>query len=240
MSNPIIVLTSQTMPMEEPFRQRYVFTNSFNMDAIRRAGGIPVLPGTLDPEDAEELLSQAGGLLLTGGKDISPALYGEETLPVCGKLDPMRDESDRLLFETARRLHKPILCICRGFQMANVLLGGSLWQDIPTQYPTELRHANYPEYTEETAHRVQILPDTPLHALLGADSIPVNSLHHQAVHTLAPVLAPMAAAPDGIVEAWYLKDSADWLWGIQWHPEMLQNSPRGDAILSAFLDACRA
>ena len=239
MKKPVIVLSPQAMPMEQPFRQHYHYTNNFNMSAIRRAGGLPVLPPFLEQDEAFALLERADGLFLTGGDDLSPALYGEEALPACGTVDERRDASDYHLLAAALALHKPVLCLCRGCQIANVYLGGTLYQDIPTQYQTALHHSAYDSYSQETAHTVTLVPGSPLHTLLGQDTIPVNSLHHQGIRTLADRLRPMAAAPDGITEGWYLPGEDQWLWGLQWHPEMLEASPRADAIFTAFLAACQ-
>ena len=239
MKKPVIVLSPQAMPMEQPFRQHYHYTNNFNMSAIRRAGGLPVLPPFLDEAEALALMETADGLFLTGGDDLSPALYGQATLPACGTVDERRDASDYHLLAAALALHKPVLCLCRGCQIANVYFGGSLYQDIPTQYQTTLHHSAYDTYAQERAHTVTLVPGSPLHALLGETAIPVNSLHHQGIRTLADGLAPMAWAPDGILEGFCLTQPKQWLWGLQWHPEMLEASPRADAIFGAFLAACR-
>lgn len=237
MCSPMIVLSPQAKAMEEPFQRFYHYSNSFNTDAVRKAGGIPVIPSFLEPEEARALLERADGLVLTGGEDIDPALYGQEKLAACGELNPERDRSDCCLLETALALDKPVLCICRGCQVGNVWFGGSLWQDLPSQCGGALKHSVYAEHTRETAHPVEVLPDTPLAALLGSGELWVNSLHHQAIRELAPGLAPMAVSPDGLIEAWY-RPGTPWLWGIQWHPEMLENSIRGEKIFTAFLEAC--
>ena len=235
---PIIVLSPQTMPMEAPFCGTYTYSNSFNSDALLEAGAIPEIPAVQEAAEAEELLRRADGLFLTGGCDVSPALYGEAPVEACGTADPVRDVSDRVLLEAALKLRKPILCICRGFQMTNVCLGGTLWQDLDTQYHEPLHHrANTEAEYRRAAHTVTVLPDTPLHRLFGADSLEVNSLHHQAVRTLAPDLRPMAVAPDGIVESWYLPGD-QWLRGYQWHPEMMEDPAQRSAIFGEFLDAC--
>ena len=238
MKMPLIVLSPQEMPMEAPFQNRYHFTNAFNTSAILKAGGIPVLPPELDDAAAEALLARADGLLLTGGEDLSPSLYGEDPIPGCGVCNPRRDASDLCLLRAARKLQKPVLCICRGFQLANVFCGGTLFQDLPTQKPGALAHSDDLHYAEPTAHTVELLPDTPLQRLLGLHSLPVNSLHHQAIRTLAPVLHPMARSSDGIVESWY-HPGVPFFWGVQWHPEMLSGDSRSDALFRAFLAACR-
>ena len=238
MNTPLIVLSSLAMPMAAPFRQDYYKTNAFNTDSVRQAGGIPIMSSYADPESAEILLSRADGLLLTGGEDVSPERYGEEPLPECGKCNPRRDESDYNLLRAALKLHKPVLCICRGFQLANVFFGGNLYQDLPSQKPGSLTHARYEIYDLPEAHEVTLLPETPLHTLLGEDRIGVNSLHHQGVRTLSPELIPMAMADDGLIESWRHRGDL-WIWGTQWHPEMMPDNPHGNAILQEFIRQCR-
>ena len=239
MKKPVIVISPQAMPMEEPFRQNYHYSNAFNTDAIVRAGGLPVLPPYLEKDDAFELLSMADGLFLTGGANVSPEMYGQEKLPCCAKIDAVRDKSDCNLLDAALKLKKPVLCICRGCQIANVRFGGTLYQDLPTQKPSEIQHSQYDSYGKACAHKVKILEDTPLYRLLGQTEIMVNSLHRQAVKDLAPEFKPMAYAPDGVLESWYLPDADQWLWGIQWHPEMMSENPQGKAVFDEFINACR-
>ena len=235
---PVIVLTSQAMPMEEPFRQDYHYSNAFNTDAIVRAGGLPVLPPYLEKDDALELLSSADGLFMTGGANVSPKMYGQEKLPCCGKTDPVRDKYDCNLLDAALKLKKPVLCICRGFQIANVRFGGTLYQDLPFQRPSQIQHSQYDSYGKACAHEVKILENTPLYRLLGRTEIMVNSLHRQAVKELAPDFKPMAYAPDGVLEGWYLPDDSQWLHGIQWHPEMMNENPDSDAVFAEFINVC--
>ena len=207
------------------------------MDGVAQAGGIPVmLPLTEDPSDLEQLCAACDGFLLTGGHDVSPSVYGEEKLPVCGDCSEARDRMERLVLEFALRDDKPVLGICRGHQLLNALLGGTLYQDLPTQHPSAVEHHQHPPY-DAPIHSVSILPGTPLHELLGRDALPVNSYHHQAVKALSPRLKPMAVADDGLVEAVYLPGKR-FVWGVQWHPEFAFRSDAASAaILSAFVRA---
>ena len=210
------------------------------MEAVAQAGGIPVmLPLTDDGADLEALLALCGGVLLTGGQDVSPEVYGQTALPACGELCPARDRMERALLTAALAREKAILGICRGMQLLNAALGGTLYQDLPTQRPSGCDHHMAAPYDRE-AHRAALPAATPLAELLGAGEIGVNSCHHQAVRDLAPGLSVMAAAPDGVVEAVYLPDRR-FVWGVQWHPEF---SYRVDAnsrrIFSAFVDGSRA
>lgn len=239
MKKPMIALTSATMPMEEPFAGSYVYSNSFNFDSITRAGGLPILSDCRTARDAEDLMARCDGLFLTGGKDVCPSLYHEEMLPACGETDPLRDQTDCLLLAAALKLHRPVLCVCRGFQIANAYLGGTLYQDLAVQHPSEICHRVRDDlgYTRP-AHQVTLVEGSPLHTLLGRDTLGVNTLHHQAVKDLAPGLAPMAYAPDGILESWYMTDPSQWVRAYQWHPEMLDGQP--NPLLTDFISACRA
>ena len=237
MKKPIIILSPQEMPMEAPFQGQYHYTNSFNTAAIRRAGGLPVLPPFLTREEADSLMARADGLFLTGGADIDPAIYGQEKREACGVLQPERDASDLALLRAALELKKPILCICRGFQLGNAFLGGTLYQDLPTEFESTVQHRAADRYAQ-TVHAVRLEENAPLARLLGKDKLEVNSLHHQAVRTLAPQLKAMAHAPDGLVESWYLDSQTQWMRGYQWHPEMEAPNPDSDAIFRDFLAAC--
>ena len=154
--------------------------------ALEGAGALPViLPLLTDPADLAQAVSVCGGILLTGGPDVDPARYGEETLPACGQIIPQRDEMEDLLFQAALAADKPVLGICRGVQAMNVALGGTLWQDLPTQVGGPLIHSQSRPY-DKTWHKVSVTPGTPLAELLGVEELAVTSRHHQAVKDVAP------------------------------------------------------
>ena len=210
------------------------------MEGIAGAGGLSfMLPLSGDETDLSRLLSLCGGLLLTGGHDVSPALYGQSPLPVCGACSPERDRMESILLRLAMAENKPVLGICRGLQFMNAALGGTLWQDLPSQHPSGISHHGTPPY-DRPVHAVTVLPDTPLSAVLGESSLPVNSYHHQAVRELAPCLRPMALSPDGLVEAaWH--PEMHFLWGVQWHPEFsFRTDAASRSLFRAFVDACRS
>ena len=206
------------------------------MDGVAAAGGLPVmLPLTDDEADLDRLCEMCDGLLLTGGHDVSPALYGQTPLPECGATCPARDAMETGLLRRAMARNLPVLGICRGIQLINAALGGTLWQDLPTQRPSEVTHQQKPPY-DAPAHAVDLLPGTPLYDLLGRDALPVNSYHHQAVRDLAPYLQPMALSPDGLVEAVY-HPGQRFLWAVQWHPEFAwRTSAEAMAIFRAFVE----
>ena len=181
------------------------------VQAIRRAGGIPViLPLASSPEEAREAVSRVEGLVLSGGVDVDPAWYGEEVWNETVQVDSVRDLSDSLFARAALASGKPVLAICRGEQLFNVILGGSLYQDIPSQLPEAVAH-------RDTVHKIGVQGGSVLARLFGEDSLLVNSFHHQAVKGLAPALKWTAYSADGIVEAY----ENDQVWGVQFHPEAL-------------------
>ena len=195
-------------------------------DAVLAAGGVPlVLPPQLG--HAESLLDVVDGLLLSGGGDVDPARYGDpEHHPNTYGVDDLRDRFELELIEEALRRDLPTLCICRGLQVLNVGLGGTLVQDVATQHPPAAfipghhRQHDAGVATGERSHPVALAPNTPLRDRDSADRIAVNSFHHQAVKDLAPGLVVAAESPDGLIEAAYSPAHA-FVAGVQWHPEML-------------------
>ncbi len=192
---------------------------------IERAGLTPVVvppfAGTPDAVAAAvgRVLDAVDGLVLTGGEDVEPARYGAAPSPHIQKGTPARDATELALVEEARRRALPTLAICRGVQVLNVALGGSLIQDIPTERPGSLDHD--PDLARDVrTHPIRILPGSRTSAALGTDALQVNSVHHQAVDRIASGLVVTATSPDGIVEG--VETPADdpwWVLGVQWHPE---------------------
>ncbi len=189
------------------------------LEGLEEAGAIPIiLPLAADGADIAQLADLCDGFLFTGGQDVAPQLYGEAMKPTCGELCPARDTLEQELLNRALEQDKPILGICRGLQILNVTLGGTLYQDLPTEHPSEIEHSMKPPY-DQAAHTVRILPDTPLAALLQKQELGVNSCHHQAIRSLAPSLVEMARSTDDLIEAMYLPGKT-FVWGVQWHPEL--------------------
>ena len=184
---------------------------------------IRVVPADRTPaRDGRRLAAEAGGLVLCGGPDLDPRHYGEEPHPNANlAIMPERDALEQQLIDGAREAGTPVFGVCRGLQMLNAHLGGTLWQDLELMWPGSLLHnLSFPR--DALIHTLDVLaPDTPLGEILGQGSTLVNSRHHQAIKDLAPVLTAVAAAPDGIVEAATGTDPAWWVWGVQWHPENL-------------------
>lgn len=209
------------------------------MHGIARAGGIGVmLPLTDTESDVEEILNRFDGFLLTGGHDVAPSVYGRETLDICGDTCPGRDTMEKKLLLGALKLNKPILGICRGLQMMNAVLGGTLYQDIPTQFPSETNHRMAAPYGR-AEHTVQILPGTPFADFGIPETIGVNSCHHQGVEILSGKMEAMAKAPDGLVEAAYVPGQK-YACAVQWHPEFFPLEDEiSKVIFKSFVDACK-
>ncbi len=207
------------------------------MEGVELAGGLPIVfPFTADEHDLEQLVNVCDGFLFTGGHDVSPALYNEDPLEGLVISCPKRDLMEGIILRKAMERDKSVLGICRGIQFINAFLGGSLYQDLPTQFPSETDHHQTLPY-DEPIHDVDIVGGTPLHDCLGVDRLPVNSYHHQAVNRLAPPLTPMAFAPDGLVEAAYMPDKK-FLWAVQWHPEFsFKTDENSRKIFQAFVES---
>lgn len=208
------------------------------MNAIQEAGGIPViLPLTADNDSLLRAASLCTGFLLTGGQDVAPELYGERPIPECGKSNAYRDQTDQAVLRFAMERDLPLLGICRGIQLINVVLGGTLWQDLPSQTQTPLTHREPPPHDKPT-HKVTLTAGSPLHGLLHAESLDVNSSHHQGVRVPAPGTTVMAKAEDNLVEALAV-DGKSFIWGVQWHPERLLQTVEHARTLFTEL-TCRA
>ena len=205
------------------------------LEGIRSAGGIPIiLPLKADEESLRRLLAGCDGILFTGGQDVSPSLYGMEDMTGNVVSSPERDTMEAMLFRLVLETRKPVLGICRGLQLINALLGGTLWQDLPSEHPSELVHRQGKPY-DLPCHPVTL--SGSLKDLLHKDRLQVNALHHQAVRVLAPSLKPMAIAPDGIIEAAEMPGHP-FLQAVQWHPEFLfRTDPDNLAIFQAFIRA---
>lgn len=206
-------------------------------DWILKAGGIPlVVPFTDDPSDIERICGTIDGLLLTGGADVDPDHYGEEPLPSLGRVTPERDRMELALTRRTAVSDKPVFAICRGVQVLNVAMGGTLYQDIDS-LGNRLQHSQKAPRSH-LSHRVKVTEGTLLHRIAGAAEFRVNSFHHQAVRTPAPGFRIAAVASDGIVEA-IESESHSFVLGVQWHPEHTAAvDPISRKLFFAFVEAC--
>lgn len=232
--------TFRDKPWCPPFhghRQTYI-------DSIVAAGGAPFLLPLVDDLDVlRALYDRIDGLLLSGGHDVDPQHYGEAALPELGTVDQLRDRVELQLACWAAEEGKPVLGICRGMQILNVALGGSLYQDITAQLGNEIVHdASYAcENWAHMAHDLHIETDSKAARILGAQPFPINSLHHQSIKTIAPALRPVGWSPDGVVELVEGRNG-HFLFGVQCHPEALQAEadPRWRKLFTHFLEQCPA
>lgn len=210
------------------------------VNAVKNAGAAPVLiPLGLPEPVLETLAARLDGIVFTGGGDVHPEQYGAQPHPKVTFVDEDRDRVEIHLVRRAVENGLPFLGICRGLQVINVALGGSLYEDILDQHPGAEQHSfSSKEGRDYLAHRVSIHPDSRLAGLLGLREVDVNSLHHQAVRQLAPDLVPSAYAPDGIIEALELPQHPFGL-AVQWHPEWLQAHFAMRSLFQAFVSACQ-
>jgi putative glutamine amidotransferase len=195
------------------------------LGALETAGLAPVvLPPSDDVTTAERLLDVVDGLVLSGGEDVDPVHYGAAPDARTHPAHRRRDACELALLRRARDLALPTLAICRGLQVANVALGGTLVQDVASQVAGARPH-DESHRRDSRLHEVRIDPDTRLAAALGATTIDVNSSHHQAVDRIAPGLRVTAVSPDGVIEGAEWSSNDWWMVGVQWHPEELIDTP---------------
>ncbi|HSJ53148.1 MAG TPA: gamma-glutamyl-gamma-aminobutyrate hydrolase family protein, partial [Anaerolineae bacterium] len=238
---PIIGLTAIAIAPAKEYGSPRLGLNQTYVDAVARAGGAPLLiPHLADESLLRALYERLDGLLLTGGEDIDPIHFGEPIHEKCGSISAERDSTELRLTRWAAAEGKPVLAICRGIQVLNVALGGSLYQDIAAQLSKARRHDWYPGFPRNhLAHSAQIAPGTRLATIAGTETLQVNSLHHQSLKDVAPGLVVTAVAPDGVVEAVEASEHPFAL-GVQWHPEELAGEDaRARRLFVAFVEASR-
>lgn len=234
---PVIALTPYfNIDRDEPYMRPAYLT------AIRAAGGIPViLPLDLTQDDLTQLLDGIDGVLFTGGPDIHPFYFGEDTQVNCGNVCLRRDKMELKLLELAMKAKKPIFGICRGIQLLNVGLGGDIYQDIPSQFHQEFPVAHTQPFAYDVpSHRVNVVADTWLGKMTHGSFLNVNSMHHQAVRRLAPGLVTCAYAANQLIEAIEKPDYPTFFLGVQWHPEYLwETDETMKRVWKAFVDAAK-
>jgi putative glutamine amidotransferase len=239
MQAPVIGITTFRRMKDGQVTQHAI--SEMYVQAVVRAGGVPVLiPVELKQAEAEVLTARLDGLLLSGGGDILPEQYGGKPHPKVSSMDGDRDTLEIALVKLAVEKGLPFLGICRGIQVINVALGGTLYEDIATQCEHPMRHAYYPDWPRDLrAHGVNAEPDSQLVQIVGKSEFEVNSLHHQGLRDIGADLRAVAWAPDCLVEAIELPGHPFGI-GVQWHPECIPDAPESVALFDAFLKAASA
>lgn len=224
------------MPLYDAKRKSYWMLPGY-MQSLEAEGAIVLMPSLgSDEEGLDYFIDSCDGFLLTGGQDVDPTLYHMEKSLQCGEISEKRDWLDRYVLLRAVEKNKAVLGICRGVQLMNVVYGGTLYQDLPTEYASKIEHHMEPPY-DRAVHQVFLQENTPLKELLQKEQLPVNSYHHQAVRELSPAFEVMAVSEDGLTEGIFMPDKA-YVWGVQWHPELsYQTSEDSRWILRAFVKA---
>lgn len=231
---PMVGVTSS---IEEDERRQFI--NANYLHRVLKAGAIPVvLSMDMDAEQITTCLDRLDGLMLSGGNDIDPMIFGEAPAKGLGQVNPKRDKLEMKLIREAYRRDMPIFAICRGVQSLNVALGGTLYQDLPTMYLSPdsepaILHAQT-SHERYASHSISLAEGTPLRTLYGEETIGVNSFHHQAIKVLAPHLQVAARATDGVIEAVF-DAGKPFVLGVQWHPERMKE---GAPLFHAFAEAC--
>ncbi|MRR10109.1 gamma-glutamyl-gamma-aminobutyrate hydrolase family protein [bacterium] len=231
---PVIGLTALRSPDKESFH--HVLTGHY-LRAVTAAGGFPIVLPAI-PDRAGEALDLVSGLLLIGGGDIEARHLGKGNHPRAKFFNPLRDEFELAIIPEAVRRRMPLLGVCRGEQLLNVALGGTMYQDIGDEQGSAFEHLQ--EATPDQAvHAVSVAAESCLAAILGTTQASVNSTHHQAVRDPAPGLTAVAWAPDGVIEAVEACDgSHGFILGVQWHPERLAaRQPEMQRLFERFVKA---
>lgn len=208
------------------------------LEMLERHQLVPfIFPYTTNKDVLRRLLTQVDGLLFTGGHDIHPHLYGQQKSAECGHTLDVRDTMESFLFQQGVSKDIPMLGICRGLQLFNVLQGGTLYQDLPSQYKSSIVHKQQSPYDQPT-HRITFPENGFLSSLIGEQDYMVNSLHHQGIDQLAPGMDVLATSEDGLIEAIQIK-KLSFAVAVQWHPEYMRvDDPLTTYLMLSFFNSC--
>ena len=234
---PLVGVTTSITIDQTPER---AYVNSAYLNAVQQAGGVPVLlPPQLSKSSLERLVRGLDAVLLTGGGDMDPACFGEAPHPTLYDVAPARDALETSVTHMALEKRTPLLAICRGIQVLNVALGGTLYQDVGTDPGTEIQHSQK-EARDQSTHKVTVTPGSRLANILGADDVEVNSFHHQVIKALGRGLTAVAWAPDQLIEGVELTDDSRFVLGVQWHHEhLVGGSEPARRLFAALIAAAR-
>jgi putative glutamine amidotransferase len=219
---------------------RFVRADLDYVEGVAGAGGAPVvLPPAGDERVAESVIQSLDGLLLSGGSDLDPGYYGEEPVPELGVTLPERDAFEMALVRIALRRGMPVFGICRGMQVLNVALGGTLYQDLPSQWDRDLLRHRQATPKWQPTHEVRIEDRSYIASVMGRKMVKVNSYHHQGIRTLAEGLVVTGRSTDGVIEAVEAADLSErWLLGVQWHAEAMRGAgPQQESLFEAHVSA---
>lgn len=210
-----------------------------NIEAVVAFGGVPFVLPNIIGDGIDSIVEKLDGLLLTGGGDIDPTLFGEEPFEGLGSITPERDAFEIAIIEKMLALDKPIFGICRGAQILNIAVGGDMYQDIYSQMENKLLQHDQKAPRWHASHYVQVTKNSLLHEITQSEEFKVNSFHHQANRMVPTGFEVSAVSSDGIVEAFESK-SHQFVLGVQWHPEclLLKNDMISTSIFRAFIEAC--
>lgn len=223
---------------EPDARNPHAFLYDRYVDTVEKAGALPLLlPHLTEKADAEEVLDPFDALILTGCDDYDPDIYGASLHPKTQRVGPRKQQSDLWIAAAALARGTPILGICGGMQLLNIVRGGSLVQDLPSEKPDSLKHRKTAGETDLPRHRVLVERDTLLHEILAEDRIETNSSHHQAIDRVAEGFTVSARATDGVIEAIEQTNRRTFVLGVQWHPEYTPEDKATFALLRALLSA---
>ena len=239
MKKPLIGISGSTTHLENGLFAGYKRSSLDQnyIDSVIRAGGVPyVLPFNTDDEVIEEMVKNVDAIILSGGNDVFPLIYGEEPKEKLGEIFPDRDHFDTILIKTAEKLKKPILGICRGHQLINVIFGGTLHQDLSYSENISIKHFQKAKWNVFT-HSISIDKNSFLNDIFESGIGFVNSFHHQIINKIAPGFKPIAKSSDGVIEAIENLNTQNLILGIQWHPEMMSATDKyAHKIFKKFID----
>ncbi len=235
MAKPLIGVTTASFTSDAGWEYNRAYVAI--IQAVEEAGGLPVLiPISVQDEALREIYERLDGILLPGGGDVRPNIYGADMNPLTDNIDDVRDHAEIKITRWAVDDDLPVLGICRGHQVVNVALGGTLIQDVPSEVGSGVDHnVTFPRDTR--AHEVNIDPGSRLASIIGSTTVKVNSLHHQSVEVAAPDVCVTAYSPDGVVEALEMPDKK-FVLSVQWHPEDLyRDDPAMKRLFKSFVEA---
>ena len=234
---PIGLTCTTVITTEEPVGPHSASPQTY-VDSVTLAGGLPLLLPIVDPEYAAAYLARIDALVLTGGLDVDPFQYGQEPAARLGRIDQKRDAIEIALARGAHAQGIPILAICRGQQLLNVAMGGTLHQHLPDAYDGALRHDQLDLHPDALSHSVCVEPDSRLGEIVGGENVRVNTFHHQAVDRLAEGFCITARSPDGVIEG--IEDPRHpFCVAVQWHPERRLDDPVSRSLFRAVVEAGR-